>query len=184
MSDSYLKLFPNNLKKYKNLSALSLVFERIYKETIINSVEKIGIYKNLSMQDDSTLDQIALGFAVENYNKNYSKDKKIGMIKKSIEIHRLTGTKKGIENAMRVLDIPITVVEWFEDSGKPYTFKLVIEGEMISEDEINKIYELIKKHKNVRSHLEGVIISKQSLGYCNLVHGQQNYKKIVTCFVE
>ncbi len=62
LSSDYQKIFPENLKKYKNLKVLAIEFEKNYKKYVISEIEKLAIYKNLELQSNEVLSELAWQF--------------------------------------------------------------------------------------------------------------------------
>ncbi|WP_175613156.1 phage tail protein I [Fusobacterium mortiferum] len=158
----YQLLFPNNLKKYKNLKALALQIEKELKINYLSEIEKLAIFKNLSSQSNKVLSQLAWQFSIDNWQESLSKEIKINLIKNAYWAHSKKGTKKAVEDCLKMLGYPITLQEWFEYNGNPYTYKVIISGEAFQETWITELIELIEKYKNCRSILETVTIEFNS----------------------
>ena len=99
MEVNYQDIFPENLKKYKNLRTLSKKFEDIFKKYIISNIENLAFIYNLDLLDDRTLDEVAYYFNIDDYNSGLDREIKIKLInfsnllmqvkiKKIIEKHR------------------------------------------------------------------------------------------------
>lgn len=158
----YHLLFPNNLKKYKNLKALALQIEKELKINYLSEIEKLAIFKNLSSQSNKVLSQLAWQFSIDNWQESLSKEIKINLIKNAYWAHSKKGTKKAVEDCLKMLGYPITLQEWFEYNGNPYTYKVIISGEAFQETWITELIELIEKYKNCRSILETATIEFNS----------------------
>ncbi|MGK4199371.1 phage tail protein I [Fusobacterium sp. HC1336] len=158
----YQLLFPNNLKKYKNLKALALQIEKELKINYLSEIEKLAIFKNLSSQSNEVLSQLAWQFSIDNWQESLSKEIKINLIKNAYWAHSKKGTKKAVEDCLKMLGYPITLQEWFEYNGNPYTYKVIISGEAFQETWITELIELIEKYKNCRSILETATIEFNS----------------------
>ncbi|MCI6383324.1 phage tail protein I [Fusobacterium mortiferum] len=158
----YQLLFPNNLKKYKNLKALALQIEKELKINYLSEIEKLAIFKNLSSQSNKVLSQLAWQFSIDNWQESLSKEIKINLIKNAYWAHSKKGTKKAVEDCLKMLGYPITLQEWFEYNGNPYTYKVIISGEAFQETWITELIELIEKYKNCRSILETATIEFNS----------------------
>lgn len=158
----YHLLFPNNLKKYKNLKALALQIEKELKINYLSEIEKLAIFKNLSSQSNKVLSQLAWQFSIDNWQESLSKEIKINLIKNAYWAHSKKGTKKAVEDCLKMLGYPITLQEWFGYNGNPYTYKVIISGEAFQETWITELIELIEKYKNCRSILETATIEFNS----------------------
>lgn len=150
----YRFFFPENLKKYKNLKSLSLELEKQLKKEIISQLPKLAIFKNLELQTDEVLSELAYQYMVDNWQENLDREVKIKLIKNAYWSYSKKGTKKIIEENLEKLGYPITLHEWFEYDGKPYTFKVTINHINSDPNWIDKLIEIIGKYKNCRSVID------------------------------
>lgn len=150
----YQLIFPNNLKKYKNLKALSQCIETQLKNNFISKIENIAFFKNLEVQSDEVLSALAYQFSIDNWQESLSHQVKINLIKNAYWAHAKKGTKIAIVENLKKLNYPVTVQEWFEYGGKPFTFKLTLNHINPDPNWIDKLIEIIEKYKNCRSILE------------------------------
>lgn len=153
--------FPENLKKYKNLKALSLQIESIFKSQIIPEIDKLAIFKNLDIQSDQVLSQLAWQFTIDNWKETLEREVKIKLIKEAYWAHSKKGTKKIIEENLKKLNYPIQLSEWFEFGGKPFTFKITTTEANTSVYWLENLLEIINKYKNCRSILESVYLYRE-----------------------
>lgn len=156
LSSDYQKIFPENLKKYKNLKVLAIEFEKNYKKYVISEIEKLAIYENLELQSNEVLSELAWQFQVENYSEFLTKEQKITLIKGSIHQWRTQGTKGAVAEGLSKIGYPVKIKEWFEYGGKPFTFKIEANFFIPNEDLIKQIREIVYKYKNSRSVLENI----------------------------
>lgn len=156
LESDYQIIFPENLKKYKNLQVLAIQVEKILKEKIISEISKLAIFKNLEEQSDEILSELAWQFVIDNWQESLSRDIKINLIKNAYWAHSTKGTKLAIEENLKKLSYPVAVKEWFEYGGKPFTFKAIAKSVNKDPDWIDYLIEKIEKYKNCRSVLEVV----------------------------
>lgn len=152
----YQKIFPENLKKYKNLRTLAIEFENSFKNNIVPNIDKLAIYKNLELQSDKVLSELAWQYAIDNWQENLSHEVKINLIKNAYWAHAKKGTKVAIIENLKKLNYPVTVHEWFEYGGKPFTFKLISNHANSNPNWINRLIEIVEKYKNCRSIVDTV----------------------------
>lgn len=155
----YQLFFPENLKKYKNLKSLSLELEEQLKKKIISEVPKLAIFKNLELQPDEVLSELAYQYMIDNWQESLDREVKIKLIKNAYWSHSKKGTKKIIEDNLKKLGYPITVEEWFEYGGRPYTFKVTINHVNSDLSWSDKLLEIIDEYKNCRSVIDSVDIA-------------------------
>lgn len=202
--DEIYSLLPENLKKYKNLSGVAYAFagsieneeENIgmptylpldlrthVTKTIKEDIENLKIYLNMKNLDDKVLDQLAWQWNVEFYSSELPKSKKIEMINRSYFHHITKGTVGALESALKAIVSNLEVKEWYEYGGNPFMFRLIVEGDMLTEEEISTVYKLVDIYKNVRSHLDGFIITQKNDSLVNFINGIHDHKKVINKFI-
>lgn len=152
----YQKIFPENLKKYKNLRTLAIEFEKNFKTGIVTEIEKLAIYKNLEIQSDEVLSELAWQYTIDNWQENLPREVKINLIKNAYWAHATKGTKTAVIDNLKKLNYPVTVHEWFEYNGNPFTFKLVANHVNSDPNWIDRLIEIVEKYKNCRSIVDTV----------------------------
>ena len=85
------------------------------------------------------------------------------LIKESIKLHKLKGTKAGVKRVLEALNLEGTIQEWFEYDGKPFHFRIdiVLKDRAYDVETFNNLKNMIDEYKNVRSILEEVNIESQ-----------------------
>ncbi|AVQ29457.1 phage tail protein I [Fusobacterium ulcerans] len=161
LTTDYQKIFPENLKKYKNLQALSLQFEEVFKEEVVAEIPKLAIFKNLEEQSDEVLSALAWQFVIDNWKEELDREVKIRLIKEAYWAHSKKGTKKIIEENLKKLNYPIQLSEWFEFNGQPFTFKVTTTKINTSVHWVDDLLEIINKYKNCRSILESICLDRE-----------------------
>lgn len=152
----YQVIFPENLKKYKNLKIISKQFENLFKEKIVSKIPELAIYKNLELQSDEVLSKLAWQYDVDNWQENLKRDIKIKLLKNAYWAHATKGTKTAVTENLKKLNYPISVYEWWEYGGSPFTFKVVANHINSNYDWIDNLTTIIEKYKNCRSIIETV----------------------------
>jgi len=90
-------------------------------------------------------------------------DEKRALIKQSVKIHKLKGTKAAIKNVFNVLNLNGIIQEWFEYGGNPYYFKIFLtfnDSSFDSSSYIN-LKNMINEYKNIRSVLEELSVESR-----------------------
>lgn len=165
----YQKIFPENLKKYKNLRTLAIEFENSFKDNIVPNIDKLAIYKNLELQSDKVLSELAWQYTIDNWRENFPKEVKINLIKNAYWAHSKKGTKIAITENLKKLNYPIQIQEWYEYRGKPFTFKIFMNHLNSSSSWIDNLLYIVDKYKNCRSvidtiELENIRTSNYKIG--------------------
>jgi phage tail P2-like protein len=101
--------------------------------------------------------------SVDNWSDNWPENIKREMIKNSISLHQIKGTKKAIKKALEIIGISGEIVEWWEASPRmtPHSFDITAYlNDNINEDADliigldtqRKLINLIENVKPARSH--------------------------------
>ncbi|MDE1465801.1 phage tail protein I [Spartinivicinus poritis] len=123
-------------------------------------ISDIPAYPNYVWNPESCpancLPWLAWALSVDEWDEAWEEQTKRNVIKASIEVHRHKGTLGAVKKALAATGVDITVTEWFEYNGQPYTFKadVNLETRGLTEKEYDNINRLIKRTKNVRSHFD------------------------------
>jgi len=85
------------------------------------------------------------------------------LIKESIKIHKIKGTKAAVKNVLQALNLNGTIQEWFEYEGDPYHFRILItlNDRAYDAGTFDLLKKMIDEYKNVRSVLEEINIESQ-----------------------
>lgn len=128
---------------------------------------------------------LAWALSVDVWDTEWSEAKKRQVIKAAIAVHRHKGTPGAVEEAFNALDINGTVEEWFTYGGTPYRFKLVIDiaDEGLDSATIEIIKEITQKTKNVRSHLDNLVIKAAPSGGLLLAKGIANAMSLIQTWI-
>ena len=151
---SYILIFPENLKKYKNLTAFSKNIEKTFKTYIVSKIQNLALFYNLETQEDKVLDEIAWFFNIDKYRTDLDREIKIKLIKSAYWVHSKKGTKTAVISQLKNLNYEIKIEEWFEYGGRPFTFRLITGNESKDKNWLKNVLSLIEEYKNVRSILE------------------------------
>ena len=151
---SYISIFHENLKKYKNLTAFSKNIEKTFKTYIVSKIQNLALFYNLEIQEDKVLDEIAWFFNIDKYRTDLDREIKIKLIKSAYLVHSKKGTKTAVISQLKNLNYEIKIEEWFEYGGRPFTFRLITGNESKDKNWLKNVLSLIEEYKNVRSILE------------------------------
>jgi phage tail P2-like protein len=122
--------------------------------------ERICIFSNIDNLPESVLDYLAIEWRVPYYENDFDMDTKRNLLKKGFLWDRTAGTVGGMEELLETLFRSGTVVEWFNfDDGEqvPGQFDVQINDNVITSKSLDELNRILKKIKNVRSHLRKII---------------------------
>lgn len=150
----------NNLSPINDLS--SRTFDELFARFQELDLECLLVYL-FDKVNESALIHLAEQFHItgnEGWAGCTTEAEKRDLIKNSLNLHRYRGTKYSLVRVLEILGLNGKVSEWFEYGGYPYYFRISIDMNDKGFDEFTEqqLLDLITANKNVRSHLESLII--------------------------
>lgn len=106
---------------------------------------------------------LAWAFSVDEWDSSWTDFQKREVIKRSVSVHQYKGTVGAVREALGALFFSSRIQEWFSQtpSATPYTFKVLLQADQvgIAQAAFNKLFQVIDRTKNLRSHLDVVELS-------------------------
>ena len=134
-------------------SSLNPQFQHLGEE-----VKACLIYSRVDYLNDNILDELAWQMHVDWYDSTASIDIKRNIIKNSLKVHQHRGTPYAVELVVQNYFGDGRVEEWFEYNGNPYMFKVVTSNASVTSELANQFTMAVNSVKNLRSHLEQIVI--------------------------
>lgn len=168
-------LFPKVLQDDSNL-ALEKVTNKVFKFDL-----KPMMFLFIDHCDERLLPILAKAFHVmgdEGWNFANTIAEKRNLIKNALLIHRYKGTKAALKRVLNIMNIEGEVKEWFEYSGRPMYFKLILKvfDKNFDLETETKLIHLINTFKNTRSKLKALEVFLTSNAkvhtYCRCIYGE------------
>ena len=123
-----------------------------------NNNDLLALYTRIDELPEDLLDILAYDFKVDWWDENYSLEEKRATFKSCWHVHRTLGTPSAVSTAVSAIYENVKILEWWQYSGNPYRFKLLIDtgGVFVDYEKLQRIIERVKFYKNLRSILESV----------------------------
>ncbi len=147
-------LLPSNLKDKPENIALSFAVKQVMQK-LNEKIELTYLYYNLDKQPDAILDHMAAELRTQYYNSSLPRETKVNLIKNTLHWYQTLGTPSAVEEVIQTVFGAGELEEWFEYGGEPYHFRVATE-EIITEENTEKIANMIERVKNKRSILDGL----------------------------
>lgn len=169
----------------KILAAAEYLDEELKK--LSNAIKQVLHLPRLDELSSDVLDHLAWQYHVDNFSTDFSEEVKRKMIRESIYLHRIKGTKAAVLLALKAFSDNPEVQEWFEYGGKEYFFKVILHDLKDVGDDGETLLRVIYDSKNVRSWLEEMIFDFSdgvlSTHYHAALelHGGEIFTEIGTC---
>lgn len=150
MNDDFKSLLPPNASKL--LKDLEKTGCRISLIEVLNRY-----LRDPDNCPEHLLPWLGWALSVDVWNETWAESIRRNVIKASISIHRHKGTLGALKRALEAFEFDnVTIEEWFDYGGDPYTFRVFIEvvTEGFDINDLTEVYSVISQTKNIRSHLE------------------------------
>lgn len=135
------------------------------------------IYLRIDELPEDLLDILAVDFAVDWWDGNWTVDRKRQTIKDSWKIHKILGTPKALDMAVQAAFGDGHAEEWFNYGGKPHHFRVVglsLEMAQNGYDSFLRLLSIVKRESSVLDEVVMESLHEQSLragcGVCRCNH--------------
>lgn len=154
-----IQILPSILRNDPETQAISYAIACEIKR-ILEYSRKISVYASVDRLSEEFLDLLATELRSPYYDAGMDIQIKRDIIKRTIQWYYTAGTPSAVEELVKTIFGEGEVEEWFEYGGEPYYFRIKTNAALTPE--ANHVFEdMIKKVKNVRSHLERVVTSRR-----------------------
>ena len=154
---SLIDILPPILLKDEKLNAAARALD-LELQRLSTDARLVLHLPRLDELPNKVLDELAWQYHVDFYRpSNMDLETKRKLIRNSILDHRIKGTKAAVLNLLNKITRGAKVQEWFEyPNGKPYFFKVNLQGLLDYDDEGEIFLEMINATKNARSWLDAI----------------------------
>lgn len=165
-----------------NASPSELALENTHAERIESLPVPIRQIRRPLVTPSEFIPWLAWDNGVTWWEDEWSDQQKRTAIKAAWSINKHRGTAGAVRRALAAVDCFTELIEWFQETPKssPYTFKVVVYGNSISEATISKLTNQINDAKNVRSYLAGIVIKPQAVSGSIYIGGSLYTSQSVT----
>ncbi len=147
----------------------STQLERIAAQVGVRATELPVIIRDLWNPEtcpDNLLPWLAWAWSVDEWSDAWSERQRRDTVKNALAVQRIKGTIGAVTRGLGALGLPVRVQEWFNQTppGEPYTFRLLLDVDQspLRQIDLVKILDVVATVKNLRSHLEGVLLAARS----------------------
>ena len=141
--------------KQPEFKAFSYALHQAIRQSL-EWVDHSFVWADVDSLTEAVLDEMAVELRAPYYDSAFPIEQKREIVKKSLVWRQEAGTLAALNNMISTVYGYGEVVEWPDFGGDPYTFRFISEEPNQDPDFYQRFYELVRKVKNVRSHLAGV----------------------------
>ncbi len=154
-----LAVLPEVLARDERLSALATAIARALV-THLDELEAVLIYSRIDELPAELLDALAVDFAVDWWNGDWTLEQKRESLKASWRIHRILGTPYAANMAVQAAFGDGAVQEWFDYEGRPHHFRVSVRNDGTFRDlgAWDKVLRLLELCRRLSSWLDEIDI--------------------------
>lgn len=166
------KLLPQFMKKCTSVLGLSDAVSGV----IVQIAQKLGTlsaWANINNLESAELAELAWELQPFWYKYAQTPEQKADVLKQAFMFYKEIGTVKTLQGALDILTPGITVLEWMDYGGTPYTFRLDVTGavEEYSPEFEDRILRIVDELKRASQVLERLILARENAQGENIYTG-------------
>lgn len=152
------EIMPDVLAESSESKALSYALNKALKR-LIDFCANISVYAAIDLAEDEVLDLLAVELNTQYYDTSLPIENKRQLIKNTFIWYQNSGTASTVEELIAAVFGEGSVSEWFEYGDDPYYFKITTNAQL-TPDIVNQFTAILKRAKNVRSHIRHIDIHR------------------------
>ncbi|MBQ9700986.1 MAG: phage tail protein I [Lachnospiraceae bacterium] len=155
-----LDILPDNMKDKPECIALSYALKKA-NQRFIDYANKTSVYAVIDTLPEKLLDILAIELRTQYYDDTFPVERKRALVKNTMLWYHKAGTVAAVQEMIDNVFSSGIVLEWYETGGEPGTFTISTTN-MITPDLIEEFKSVVSNVKNVRSHLENIVIGNRA----------------------
>ena len=154
-----LDILPDNMKTEPENIAFSYALKRAMQKWIAFA-DKTSIYAVIDTLPEKVIDILAIELRTQYYDESFPLERKRSLVKNTMLWYHKAGTVAAVQEMIDNVFESGTILEWFQTGGEPGTFQISTTNTITPEliEEFNKV---VRKVKNVRSHLDSIVVGNK-----------------------
>ena len=149
---TYMSL-PPNLQKDETYAMGAAIDKQMRK--LLKLTAMVQVWSDIDNVDPKYYGLLAACIKAPYYDSSFDDKTKLAIIKGTLGIYRLAGSKAAITQLIANIFGSGTFEPWYEYGGKPYHFRITTSAEL-TPDVLSKFAEILEKVKRARSVLDAV----------------------------
>lgn len=171
-----LDILPDDFKTKPECIALSYALKRA-NQKLVKYADKTSVYAVIDILPEKMIDLLALELRTQYYEETLPVEKKRALVKNTMHWFHRAGTVSAVQEMIDNVFTSGTVLEWYQTGGIPGTFTIST-ANLITPELIAEFNKVVSNVKNVRSHLENIVVgNKVDMGF-NVAIGMCSHKVI------
>lgn len=155
-SISLLDILPSSILQDETVKNSAAAIDWELKK-VSELIKEVLLISRIDELPENVIDLLAYQWHVDFYDSGLNVEQKRRLVKTSIAVHKIKGTKEAVEKVVAAVFYNAVVKEWFEYGGEPYYFKIsVSSADIVTDDKLTMLRICVASAKNVRSWLDGI----------------------------
>lgn len=152
------ELMPSNMTSDPKIFSLCAAVDTI-NQYATNAIPSVVVLANIGGQPSDITDLLAFEQRTPYYNQSLPLDVRQNLVANTGMVNAIKGTKAAVEQTVQAAFGSGSMQEWFEYSGTPGCFRVLINDFPNSSEQMTEINRAIAATQRESSHLDEVIIT-------------------------
>ena len=153
---SLLDLIPECMRNDRFIKGFAKAWDYLNAE-IIKVLPLVNLFDHLDLLTNEQLDEIAASMQIDWYNTEYSKDKKINIIKHYEQVCFKLGTVGSILSVAQDIYGDAEVKDWYQYDAPQWRFKIIADfGDYTTEEALARLTRIVRNIKPAKATLNPV----------------------------
>lgn len=154
-----LNILPDDFKTKPECIALSYALKRA-NQKLVKYTDNTSVYAVIDTLPEKMLDILAIELRTQYYDDTFPIEKKRALVKNTMQWYHRAGTVSAVQEMIDNVFTSGMILEWYETGGEPGTFTISTTN-LITPELIEEFNKVVRNVKNVRSHLENIVVGNK-----------------------
>lgn len=157
---NFIDILPGSIAKDEKIKAAAQALDNELKQ-INGLIDTVNIYGALDTLPEPIIKHLAWQWHVDSWDESLTLAQKVALLRLSYKLHRHKGTPYAVEAGVGITFDGCKVTEWNEYNGRPFYFKLKINGRIKDENDFVRLDAQVAATKNERSIFEAFSLFRE-----------------------
>lgn len=131
----------------------------VINQFVTNAIPRVLVLANIGNQPSDVTNLLAIEQRTPYYSQSLTLDARRALVSGTGKVNKIIGTKAAVKAAMQAAFGSGQVQEWFEYSGQPGCFRILVNNISTTSLQMNEINRAIVATKRASSHLDEFLVS-------------------------
>jgi len=158
-----IDMLPQRFRNDKTMQGMAAVCDMLLQR-IRNPSFTLPVWARMDEQPEEILDEMAAALGLGWYDRGAALTQKRAIIKSVNKVFKELGTPAAVKQVAQDYFGVATVEEWWEYGGDPGHFRIKIQAQSITEDQLEAFSRILRWVKRASAHLDSIVAEEPVTG--------------------